>query len=139
MMEILLLYALKSFAKHVFSDHMSGSPKVHLAFLPTKTAENREESEFPYIIIRPVKGEGSKITIKLLFGRKSEDDDGFMDVLNDIGRFRTAIQKQPVLDRKFCFDEPFEWQFFENQPFPEWIAEVTTVWTVPEVLEEVQI
>lgn len=138
---ILVMRAIKSFLDAELAGDVSTVPAVHLGFLPTKTHENMNEKEFPFIIIRPLEGEvtdSNRTQIRLLFGTESQDDDGFMDVLNLMERVRIALLKKRVIDHRYRLETPYKWKFYEEQPSPEWIGEATTQWTLPMVLEEVE-
>ncbi|SFA91598.1 hypothetical protein SAMN05216312_102218 [Cohnella sp. OV330] len=115
---------------------------VHLFFLPQKTAASVVNAlpEFPYIILRPSAGKDAEDsasgTIKMLFGVQAADDEGPIDVFNYMESIRQAFLKNRVLDRVFLLDK-FSWEFFDEQPYPEWIGVITTEWTLPTVREEV--
>ncbi|MEC0269061.1 hypothetical protein [Paenibacillus anseongense] len=125
----------------ILKDRVGGTPQVHIGYLPQKTATNAQNGDFPYIIVRALKGsdedeKGCGTTVKLLFGTQSTDDDGFMDVLNVMEDVRIALLKKRLLDHRYDMQLPYQWQLFEEQPSPEWIGEAMTTWTLPTILRE---
>lgn len=140
---VLALQSLKKFIESELEGDVTTVPAVHIGYLPKKTHVNVEENEFPFVILRPLEGEDSDhetgfATIKLLFGTKSDDDEGFIDVLNVMERVRIALLKKRVLDQRYRLELPYKWKFHEEQPEPEWIGEATTKWLLPTVHEEVE-
>lgn len=115
-------------------------PQVIDGYLPpkrsTRNAENEEVPDYPFIIIRPTDGrtptnEASQVTVSLLIGCFSEDYDGYKACLLVLAAIRTALMAQPTLDQRFRMEMPFEWQQPEDQPYPEFMLQITTRWTVP--------
>lgn len=141
MTPILLMKAIQDFLQTELAHDVTTVPAVHLGYLPQKNADTIHKEEFPFIIVRPQEGvdamEGTKATILLLFATKSEDNEGFLAVLNLMERVRIKLLKKRVLDGKFRLELPFKWKFYDEQAHPEWFGEATTVWTMPSVQEEV--
>lgn len=114
-------------------------PAVHLGFLPRKNRDNADAPEFPYIIVRPAIGidnDDCKVTVHLLFGSMADDDQGFLDMFNQMERVRIALLKQEVIERRFRMEAPYKWEFPPEQPEPYTIGLVTTIWTLPAVQKE---
>lgn len=144
MTPILLIEALKEFISGVVADMvLPTTPTVHLGYLPSKTKENAGQSDMNFIIIRPLSGEDqedrNKVTVKLLFGTESQDDDGFMDVFNVMETVRIALLKKRIIEHLFPLELPYKWKFFEEQPQPDWFGEAETIWALPTVQQEVDI
>lgn len=138
---LLALRAIKSFLEGELSGDITVKPAIHIGFLPQKNRENANESEYPFIIVRPMDCEDAEFnstTIKLIFGTKAEDDEGYQDCLNIMERTRIALLKKRILDQRYRLETPYKWKFFEEQPHPEWIGEAVTRWTLPTVIEEVE-
>ncbi|XGZ04738.1 hypothetical protein ACDZ28_04025 [Paenibacillus sp. RS8] len=137
---LLLLQALKDHLQALVSDNAQVKPTIHVGFLPPKDKDNENISEFPFIIIRPHVGkdqqDNSKITVKLVFGTKSEDPEGFMDLFGIMEQVRFDLQSRRIINRRFKMDLPYDWEFFEEQPYPEWYGQATTIWTLPAIQEE---
>lgn len=142
MTPVLLMMALKSFLETALADDATTIPAVHLGLLPPKTADTRNDPVYPLILILPVDGksssEGSTAQIKLRFGTQSEDDAGFIDVLNLLERVRILLLRQRIIDKKYRITNEWSWHFFEDQPVPQWAAELTTNWDLPPIRQEVK-
>ncbi|MDF9845562.1 MULTISPECIES: hypothetical protein [unclassified Paenibacillus] len=135
----MLIQAIKSFLEELVKDSVIAMPAVHLGYLPRKNKDNAKEPEFPYILVRPATGidqNDCKVTVHLIFGSESEDDQGFLDLFNQMERVRIALLKQPIVDKRFRMELPFKWEFPPEQPEPYTIGLVTTIWTLPTVLSE---
>ncbi|MEK4882643.1 MULTISPECIES: hypothetical protein [Paenibacillus] len=142
MTPVMLMMAIKEFLKKELADEAATIPAVHLGALPSKTAENRDDPVFPLIIVRPMEGDSddkeSRAQVKLLFGTQSDDDSGFVDVLNLMERVRILLMRQRVIDKKFRIESNWKWQFLEDQPEPQWICQAVTTWTLPQIRQEVK-
>ncbi|TGV00499.1 hypothetical protein EN829_057710 [Mesorhizobium sp. M00.F.Ca.ET.186.01.1.1] len=147
MTPVLLMHSLKAFLEEVVADVELTSPKgifarpqIFLEALPQRKADSQEE-DYPFIIVRAAGGEdmedGSTASLSLIFGTYSKDDDGFMDVLNIIECVRQALLKCRVVGKSFRMELPLKWKLFDEQPYPAWVGEMNTMWTIPQVQEEV--
>ncbi|MRN51988.1 hypothetical protein [Paenibacillus monticola] len=141
MTPVMLMMALKEFLVKELADDAATIPAVHLGALPSKTAATRDDPVFPLIIIRPMEGDSdkdeSRAQVKLLFGTQSEDDSGFIDVLNLMERVRILLMRQRIIDKKFRIEPDWKWKFLEDQPEPQWICQAVTTWTLPQIRQEV--
>jgi len=139
---ILLSQAIKSFLEPLLADGVSVRPRVYEGYLPKLTSANADAEDFPYVIIRIHKGstgaDGNPVVVNLILGTKCEAEDGFKDVLMLFDRIQTALFKTRVLDRQFRLELPYEWELFEDQPYPEWIGKIKTTWILPTITEEVE-
>ncbi|WP_248548997.1 hypothetical protein [Paenibacillus odorifer] len=142
MTPVMLMMAIKDFLIKELADDAATIPAVHLGALPSKTAENRDDPVFPLIIVRPMEGDSddkeSRAQVKLLFGTQSDDDSGFVDVLNLMERVRILLMRQRIIDKKFYIEPNWKWQFLEDQPEPQWICQAITTWTLPQIRQEVK-
>ncbi|PWK16065.1 hypothetical protein [Tumebacillus permanentifrigoris] len=116
------------------------APAVVLHGLPPKG--EKDTPDFPFIIVRLLEGEsndsGSKAQVKLIFGTYSEDFDGIIDLMNLMERVEQALFKKGILEKRYRIENPFKWKVPEEQPAPEWLGEAVSIWSVPQVTEEVQ-
>ncbi|MCY9511879.1 hypothetical protein M5W68_16160 [Paenibacillus larvae] len=149
----LLLIELKQFLENVF-EHVgvgdeSESLKIHLGWLPQTKAPspgsgpaNQPDSDFPYLIIRALDGvdgqEDGKIQVRMLVGVKSKMENGYIEILSLMEKIKQALLKVEIIGRKFEIERPVKWKLFEEQPYPEWVGEIVTTWTVPAILREVE-
>lgn len=110
------------------------APMVVNGFLPPK--RSKSNSEFPFIIVRPSAGvtgnDGyTRVTVKFIIGCYSEDFDGHEYGLIVLNELRTGFMQYPTLESRYRMELPFEWQLYDDQPYPEWMLEATTQWTIP--------
>lgn len=110
------------------------APTVINGFLPPK--RSKDDPDFPFVIVRP--GEGttgsdgmSRVTVKMLIGCFSEDFDGHEYGLIVLAQLRTGFMQHPTLESRFRMELPFNWKLYDDQPYPEWMIEITTQWTIP--------
>lgn len=141
MTPILLMMAVKDFLEHELRNDATTVPAIHLGYLPEKTAANRLNEEYPFILLRPQDGEDTEsqyqVKLLMLFATKSQDEAGFLDVLNLMERVRIKLLKQRLIDGRYHLEMPYKWKFYDEQAEPEWFGEAVTTWTLPHVQEEV--
>ena len=145
MTPLLLLTELKKFIEGVVKDYSLETqekgkrkePQVVEGYLPPKKAT--DIPDFPYVIVRLMDGTDTdseaKVTIRIVFGTYSEEFEGWKDPLNILFRVREKLFTQRVLAKKYRVEYPLKWQSFEDPPYPAWIAEMTTIWTVNRPVE----
>ncbi|WP_217562781.1 hypothetical protein [Paenibacillus sp. GbtcB18] len=151
-MNALLLIELKKFTERLTEGLSFGEANekvsVHLGWLPAKEAPKGPvppvpvpESEFPYIIIRALAGEdldrNGTAQIKFLVGTKSKDSDGYLDIIHLFETIRLGVLRSGIIGQRFEIQRPLKWKLFEEQPYPEWIGEILTTWTMPAIIREV--
>jgi len=138
---VLLMMALKEFLQTALADDAAAIPGVHLGALPSKTEATRDIPDYPLIIIRPIEGDSdndaASAKVKLIFGTQSDDDSGFIDVLNLMERVRILLMRQRIIDKKYRIEPSWKWTFMEEQPEPQWICQAITTWTLPQMRQEV--
>lgn len=115
-------------------DQPDRPPTVINGFLAPK--RSNQQSDFPYLIVRPNQGitgnDGfTHVTVKLLIGCFSEEFDGFEYGLQVLNIIRLGLMENLTLENRFRMELPFDWQLFDDQPYPEWVLEATTQWTIP--------
>ncbi|AJK27735.1 hypothetical protein ABNB59_19670 [Paenibacillus larvae] len=148
----LLLIELKQFLENVFEHVGVGddneSLKIHLGWLPQTKAPSpgsgpakQPDSDFPYLIIRALDGveeeDNGKVTIRMLVGVQAKEENGYVEILSLIEKTKQALLKTGIIGGKFEIERPVKWKLFEEQPYPEWVGEILTTWTVPAILREV--
>ncbi|HQA07578.1 MAG TPA: hypothetical protein PLM20_07575 [Syntrophomonadaceae bacterium] len=144
---LLLLEELKLFLECVVADYkletnrgQAKAPQVVEGWLPPK--ESTDVPDVPYVMPRLIEGEDnadeSQVNIKILVGTYSEDIDGWKDAVNVILRIRQCLLINRTLGKKFRMELPLKWKLFEEQPYPIWIGEIITIWTVALPIEQVE-
>lgn len=109
------------------------SPQVVSGYLPPKRSS--ESPDFPYIIVRPISGvtgdDGQSIcTVKILIGCFSEEYDGYKNCFLVLDEIKRSFMEKGTLANRYRFELPFDWTMFEDQPYPEWVIEVESRWSV---------
>lgn len=109
------------------------APQVVAGWLPPKTNDD-DDPDFPYVIARLVAGtdteEQGTVRVRLLVGTHSEDADGWRDALNVVERIRQALMTQRTIDDRYRLQMPLEWEMPDDQPYPQFVAQMTTIWTM---------
>ncbi|MGI6436406.1 MAG: hypothetical protein ACOX0F_13855 [Syntrophomonadaceae bacterium] len=116
------------------------APQVAEGWLPPKGSSDKPD--FPYVIVRLCEGtdseERGQATIKIIVGTYSEEIEGWKDVGNIIMRIRNTLLITRILNNRYQLELPLKWQLFEEQPYPEWIGQITTKWTIALPIEQVK-
>lgn len=139
MTALILLEDLRTFIENAVKNFQLTSgkslavPKVHTGYLPMKDDDN---PTFPYVIVRLTKitdAKESTARIIILIGTQSEDDGGYIDAWNVGERIRQALLMNRILSERFSLQLPLELESPEKeQPYPEAICWLTTLWHVPQ-------
>ena len=147
MTPLMLQDALCDFLKEVVGSYLlstnksiTKAPQIVPSYLPLKGST--DTADFPFVIVRVMSQEDtqgeSKLVVKLIVGVHAEDiAKGPGDLMNVIERIRQALFKKRVIDKRFRVEYPFAWDAPDEQPYPEWLAVITTNWTMPRPIEEV--
>lgn len=156
MTAFLLLQALCRFLRETVKEYAAAQgdhgeyriPKVFEWYLPFKNPKVKEQIDFPYIVPRIISGEDmgadsdavllSTVRIDIAFGvyRESGEIDGFIhpdgayDLLNLMEHVRIALFRQTTLDNKYSIEKPYKWEIPDEQPYPLWVGQAHTIWTV---------
>lgn len=144
MSPVLLLGELRNFIEGVVKEYsletgkgIKKEPQVLEGYLPPK--QSTETPDIPYVIVRLVEGvddqHSGQVVVKILVGTHSEDIDGWKDAVNIMMRIRERLFETRTLARKYRVEHPLKWKLFENQPYPEWIGEILTIWTIARPIE----
>jgi len=111
------------------------APQVVPGWLPPNVAG---AERFPWIIVRPRTGtddpqggtQSAAATIDLLLGVYSDTDDGWLELVELLDALRLDLHGAPTIGA-YEHTGPLSWEIPEEQPRPQWLARVTTIWTVP--------
>lgn len=155
----MLLRAICAFLRGLLTDYAAAKgdggrfvpPQVFEWYLPFKNPKTPEKIDFPYVVTRIINGEdsqdlnvGSKVQINLSFGVYDEGErvgeflqpTGAYDLINLMEHVRIGLQRQQVIGNRFRIEMPYKWSIPEEQPYPLWVGEATTIWTVQSVTEQ---
>ena len=128
------------------------SPQIVAGYLPPKNPKKPElqEEDFPFVIVRLISledtsekgGSASKdyaqAVVRLVIGTYSHDaQDGWRDVANTATRIWIDLFRKRVIAKRYRIEYPYLFEMPEEQPYPQWIGEMTTRWTMPRPLEEI--
>ena len=109
-------------------------PVLVAGWLPPK--RSTDQNDFPFLVVRPATGtdaeDGARVVVKLLFGTFSESVEGWQDLGNVIQRVMTSFDLTRTLG-PFCLEKPLTWTIYDEQPLPQWAAEMTTRVNSPKV------
>lgn len=112
-------------------------PDVHQGYLPIKDKNSREESDYPFIILRLLsckdEDNGSTATVKIIIGTYDEqaDSKGWIDLLNIYNKIRLSLLEKRVIGSKYRLKTPVSFILHEEQPYPQFVGEITTEWELP--------
>lgn len=115
----------------------TGAPIVVDGWLSPKTPEGEQ---FPFILVRPrsgvdsVQGSGENAiaTIELRIGTYLDEDNGWLEPLKLIDAIRDNLGAAPTIaGTAFEHTGPLKWELSDEQPRPQWLATVETIWTLP--------
>jgi hypothetical protein len=122
-------------------------PQIVGGFLPHKNSPIAVEPDFPHIIVRLMKGQDvlqvgnkggqSQAHIRIIFGTYSEDHRGWREIANIIEHTRQILLKKRTIGRKFCLKDEVKWDIPDDQPYPEWVGTMETIWLIAQPQEEV--
>lgn len=116
------------------------APQVVEGWLPPK--ETTDVPDVPYVIVRLTDGEdnadNAQVNVRILVGTYSEDIAGWKDAANVMLRIRERLLTTRTLAKKYRMELPLKWKLFEEPPYPVWIGEIVTVWTVALPVEQVE-
>ncbi len=113
------------------------APVVFDGWLPPKPGSDAEQ--YPFFLLRPETGtdteEGADqvgtATLKIVIGTYSDTDDGWLDLMLLIDAIRSSLGDEPTL-KGTAFEHfgPLTWTIPEEQPRPQWLGTVTTIWNI---------
>jgi len=101
--------------------------------LPPKDEEHPDEKVFPFLCFRLLEGEDTisegKVTVVIYIGCKSEDVCGWEDLVSIAMKIRQQLEEHPTILQRFVLQYPFKFTIYEEQPWPFWMAAITTQWS----------
>ena len=109
-------------------------PKVIDGYLPPKRAT--EEDDFPFVIVRAEEGisqpGSTQVSVSFIIGAYTTETDGYAHCLEIMQRIRTALCQLPnqTLNARYQLEFPIEWRNVPDQPYPQWLIEMTTHWVM---------
>lgn len=147
MTELMLLDSLKKELSNLVKEYdlntknnTKTAPSVYEGYLPIKNKDTKEESGYPFIILRLIECEDnteSIAKIKIIIGTYDEsvESDGWKDVLNIYNKVKIFLIENPIIEKKFMFKEKIKFNLPEEQPYPYFIGEMITEWQMPKVIK----
>ena len=101
---------------------------------PGRPPDDEVEKAVPFVLVRFIAGEDTEqagtATIRLIATTYSKHGQGWRDPLEVLERIRQAILTHRPLASQFDLQLPIKWDMPEEQPWPYWIAWMTTTWAV---------
>lgn len=142
MIETKLLIDLGVFIEDVVKDYRMPTktpgnlraPQIIDGYLPPK--RSTPDDDFPFVIVRAEEGiaqQGqTQVTVSLIIGTYTTETDGYAHCLEIMQRIRTALCQLPnqTLNARYQLAFPIEWRNVPDQPYPQWIIEMTTRWVM---------
>lgn len=124
--------------------------------LPPRNVVPEGAKEFPYVLIRPYKGEDtaeeSTATVILLLGILAGNEkpankidtmelhnyeNAHKDLMRMIQIIRRSVLSNDILGENFSFKKQFKWQIYLEQPYPYMYADIELAIKVPQVEFEI--
>ena len=129
--------------------------------LPPRNVVPTGTKEFPYVLIRPYKGEDtaeeSTVTVILLLGIIAGNEkpankmpankidtmelhnyeNAHKDLMRMIQIIRRSVLSNDILGENFSFKKQFKWQIYLEQPYPYMYADIELLIKVPQVEFEI--
>lgn len=111
------------------------APQVIPGWMPPNYPE---AARFPFLLVRPQRGRDdvpgaaptSTATVEIVVGTYSDTDDGWIDALALVDALRLDLAAKPT-EGAYEHTGPLTWELPDEQPRPQWLARVTTSWTLP--------
>lgn len=103
---------------------------------PGKPPDDDIEKAVPFVLVRFLSGEDTEeagagtATIRLIATTYSKSGQGWRDPLEVLERIRQAILTHRPLASRFDLQLPVKWDMPDEQPWPYWIAWMTTTWAI---------
>lgn len=128
-----LMEQLKKELESLFSDYRFIEPTQRIQFFiqnppRSRNAAERETLE-PYQVIVPSNGNQDEddnianIIILIYVEDKSEDQQGWVDVMNQIDRIRLRFLNNPIFGRRYEVKN-LNWALADDNPYPKWLGGV---------------
>jgi len=116
------------------------APQITAWDLPPK--KSVPDPDFPFVTVRLERFEdnsdGATANVNIIVGTYSRDaQDGWRDVVNIATRIWSELFRKRIVADKYRVEYPCEFILPEEQPFPQWIGMLSTVWTIAHPVEEI--
>ena len=142
MVETKLVLDLGIFVEEVVKDYrmptktpgIERPPKIIDGYLPPK--RSTADDDFPFVIVRAEEGKSlmgrTSVEVSLIIGTYTTETDGYAHCLEIMQRIRGALCQLPnqTLNARYQLEFPIEWRNIPDQPYPQWIIEMTTHWVM---------
>ena len=108
--------------------------KIIDGYLPPKRSTN--DDDFPFVIVRAEEGisqpGSTQVSVSFIIGVYTTETDGYAHCLEIMQRIRTALCQLPnqTLNARYQLEFPIEWRNVPDQPYPQWLIEMTTRWVM---------
>lgn len=125
--------AVKNFRLPTEKGKELSAPQIVNGFLPPKRSSVKDD--FPFVLVRPTDCEmnrgSQEIKVSIIVGCYSEEFDGYEYCVNVSERIceKIATLEMETLKKKYQMRFPIRWNVPNEQPFPQWQAEIETIWT----------
>ena len=112
------------------------APQIFDGYLPPR---GRDDEVFPYIIVGVGSGTDSpegadqngRAVVDLSIATLSDEDDGYIDLLNLIDAIRESFEGAPFLGGSIELVGPLAWAIPEKQVRPQWVGSVLLTFEIP--------
>jgi len=116
------------------------APQIIAGYLPPK--KSVPDPDFPFVIVRlesfEDKLDGATANVSMIVGTYSEDaQDGWRDVANIATRIWSELFRKRVVADKYRIEYPCKFTLMDEQPFPQWVGMLSTMWTIAHPIEEI--
>ena len=125
---------VKDFRMRTKTEGGNRNPQIINGYLPPK--RSTAEDDFPFIIVRAEEGISqmgrTSVMVSLIIGAYTTETDGYSHCLEIMQRIRTALCQLPnqTLNARYQLEFPIEWRNVPDQPYPQWLIEMTTHWVM---------
>ena len=125
---------VKNFRMLTKTEGQSRPPLVVDGYLPPKRSTNADD--FPFVIVRAEGGVSqmgqTSVEVSFIIGSYTTETDGYAYCLEIMQRIRTALCQLPnqTLNARYQLEFPIEWRNVPDQPYPQWLIEMTTHWVM---------
>lgn len=130
-------------APKVFLGHLPISRAGEQPFVPDFVFGPDNTPRTPYALVQPAEGEEmqdmGKAKIGIIVGVYDESDDnqGYMYVLNAMEEIKQYVMKNGPLNDEYEIEAPIKWTLYSDDNYPHWFGMLTTTWTMPGIQREV--
>ena len=108
------------------------APNVINGYLEPRDSTRKDV--FPFVLVRSEEGsvnvDKTQVTVAIIIGCYSNENDGDKHCLNVMTRIRKALSEMEngILANKYMLKYPITWQIAPLQPFNKWQLDMITQW-----------